>query len=242
VLPVLDRLSATAHLTALTNDEHSPLARRAHVLLPLLAGTEHTVATKTYVNSLALLWLLARHWSRALDTKAFDALKTVHDHMQTLLAQSSALVARWSERLGQAQAFVFIGTGLHAVTASQSAMMVMEWLKIPALSASVGAFRHGPIEIVQPGLGIVLFTAPGSSYPSTYRLAQELQSYGASVLLVEHGRTWLPDEPAPETLGLDENLTPLVDVLPVQLFIEALACERGIVPGFRHIEKIVSVI
>src|SRR5258706_282108 len=58
VAPVLDGLSPAARVTALTNDAGSPLARRAQAVLPLLAGDEQTVATKTFANSVAALWLL----------------------------------------------------------------------------------------------------------------------------------------------------------------------------------------
>jgi glucosamine--fructose-6-phosphate aminotransferase (isomerizing) len=237
--PLLDAAGAAVPVIALTNHEHSLLARRAQIVLPLLAGDEQTVATKTYANSVALLWLLARHWAGTLDTGAFEALEQARERLAGLLAEGAPVAERWIEKLGQAGSMAFIGAGLEAVTARQAAMIVMEWLRVPALSFSVGAFRHGPIEIAQPGVGCVLFAPPGPAYASTRRLAQELEAYGASVLVVENGHTLAPGEAGATGPALAGELRPLVDVAPVQLFVEALARRRGLGTGFRHIGKVV---
>jgi fructoselysine-6-P-deglycase FrlB-like protein len=71
-------------------------------------------------------------------------------------------------------------------------------------------------------------------------LAQELQGYGASVLLVERGHTRLPAEPGPGAGADDPDLVPILDVVPVQIFVEALARARRLAPGFRHIQKVVT--
>jgi glutamine---fructose-6-phosphate transaminase (isomerizing) len=244
VLPLLKRLGANTHVTALTNDAQSPLAQRAQVVLPLLAGEEHTVATKTWTNSLALLWLLQQRWTGGLASEAFAQLEQVAAYMAETVADAPALAERWTAQLGQARALAVIGAGTQAITARHAAMVIMEWLKVPAVSASVGAFRHGPIEIAQPGVGVIMFAAPGPAYASSCQLAQELEDYGTSVLLVEQGRTRRLSEPARgEPLPpLDSALLPIVDMLPVQLFAEALARARGQTPGFRHIEKVVTLI
>ncbi len=243
IAPLLASLPPEQPLVALTNDEHSPLAHRAQAVLPLLAGDEQLVATKTYVNSIALLWLLARHWSGTLNAGASDALNRVQGRLAALLAEGPALAGRWEETMLPAQTFVFIGSGQQAVTARQAAMMAMEWLKLPALSSTVGAFRHGPLEIAQPGLGVVVFVAPGPAYGSSCHLAQTLQGYGASVLVVENGRVRWPDEPpASDGLPPDESLSPLLDIAPVQILVEALGRRRSVPPGFRHIDKVAALL
>ena len=96
ILPVLDRLAAGAHVTALTNNGDSPLGQRAQAVLPLLAGDELTVATKTFTNSLAILWLLGRRWTDGHDPAGFDVLHAVADQMAQRLndaPQAGAAVA-----------------------------------------------------------------------------------------------------------------------------------------------------
>jgi glucosamine--fructose-6-phosphate aminotransferase (isomerizing) len=238
--PVLDRLAPGAHVTALTNALDSPLARRAHSVLPLMAGDEQTVATKTYANSLAALWLLRQHWTQGIGPAEAGALEAVADQLDALLEQAPRLASQWMQHLATARAYAVIGAGLPAITARHAAMLIMEWLKVPAVSASVGAFRHGPIEIAQAGLGVVIFVAPGPAYDSSCQLAQALAGYGASVLLVERGHTRLPAEPGVGDYPVDPDLAPILDVVPVQIFVEALARATGLAPGFRHIQKVVT--
>lgn len=119
-------------------------------------------------------------------------------------------------------------------------MIVSEWAKVPTLSASIGAFRHGVIEIAQSGLGAVVFAAPGRTHISACALATELSEYGAHVLIVENGHARSPAETASQEFVLDEFLSPILDVMPAQLFAEALAQHLGISPRFRHISKVVT--
>lgn len=240
VAPILERLPDGATLMAVTNDPHSPLARRAQVVLPLLAGAETAVATRTYLNSLAVLWLLARQWGGVRDGHEAAVLSRVITESERLLAHVDTLVERWLEVLDGTATLLFLGHGPHAATARQAAMMVSEWVKAPALSASVGAFRHGFIEIAGPGLGAVVFAAPGRSAGSARALARELASYGARVLVVEHGSTRGWDEVPAEATDLDEFLSPILDIIPAQLFVEALARRRNIAPGFRYISKVIT--
>jgi hypothetical protein len=38
----------------------------------------------------------------------------------------------------------------------------------------------------------------------------------------------------------NEFLTPMLDVIPAQLYAEALAAELGVPPGFRYLSKVVK--
>jgi glucosamine--fructose-6-phosphate aminotransferase (isomerizing) len=207
--------------------------------MPLLAGAETTVATKTYLNSLGTLWMLSECWLRH-STPRPDALRECASRIDDILARASDVAEDWLRRLHGAGMVVYAGHGAHGATARQAAMMQMEWVKTPALGTSIGALRHGPIEIAQPGLAVVLFAAAGPRYASTRRLGEELQRYGAQVVLVENGWACGLDETRRPGPALDEYLAPLVDIVPVQLYVEALARRHGVTPGFRHIGKVVT--
>jgi hypothetical protein len=58
--------------------------------------------------------------------------------------------------------------------------------------------------------------------------------------LIEHGHTRGLDEPANHTSELDEFLAPILDIIPAQLFADALARVRGVEPAFRYIGKVVT--
>jgi glucosamine--fructose-6-phosphate aminotransferase (isomerizing) len=237
VAALAELLPESTTLIAVTNDPHSRLAQHAHVVLPTLAGTEGGLATKTYVASLAVLWLLARGWAGA--PNGAPALLPIAEACAGLLADGEATAARWLDALGAAETIVFLGHGPQAATARQAAMMLAERARAAALGGSIGAFRHGPIELAQPGIGIVLLAGSGRARESALALADELCGYGAQVLLVAHGRT-SEREIADEPEQSDEFLAPILDIIPVQLFAEALANQRAIAPAFRYISKVAT--
>jgi glutamine---fructose-6-phosphate transaminase (isomerizing) len=229
-----------ARLVAVTNQPASPLAQAAQVILPLYAGNEDLVATKTYLNSQALLWYLVRQWTGNSQAGDLDILKRITESVENLLSEQDQLVSRLVDTFDVEQGILFLGHGPHAATARQSAMMLGEWPKVPALSAGIAAFRHGFIESVHPGMGVVVFASPGRTQASAQRLALELQDYGARVLVVQNGRIYLPGQTSSSDRHVDEFLSPMLDVIPIQLYADALAKLRGIEFGFRHISKVVQ--
>lgn len=232
VVPVFNSLSGSVEKIGITNDVDSPLGQYADSTLPLCAGSELTVATKTYLNSLALLGLLS-----GISTQA---LRDVALHVHNLLESAEQIRSLWLKTLAPMKMIYFLGHGPHAFTARQSAMMVGEWAKLPAMYASIGAFRHGFLEAMNPETAIVIFAPAGVSQQSAYDLAEELTGYGTTVLLVENGYTRRLDEPRTVAALEDELLSPMLDVIPVQLFVEALAREIGVGTGFRYISKVIK--
>jgi glucosamine--fructose-6-phosphate aminotransferase (isomerizing) len=240
IATIVAELPAARALVAVTNNPHSPLAQRAQLILPIQAGVESGVATKTYLNTLATLWLLARHWGGRSGGDEIRTLARLADACENLLAGAEAIATRWLDVLGAAEIIVFLGHGPHAATARQASMMLAERARVAAIGTSAGAFRHGPIEITQPGMGAVVFAASGPSGESARALAAELRQHGARVLIVEHGRARDHEEPEGAPSEFDEFLAPILDILPIQLFADALARQRGVEPKFRYIGKVVT--
>ena len=117
-----ERLKDGCRLVALTNDETSGLARSARLVLPMIAGHELSISTKTYVNTLAVLHLMAcslegqsalENGLASLDESA-ETMSSVDqraiDEAVSLLADASAIhfvargpamaAARWGEQAG----------------------------------------------------------------------------------------------------------------------------------------------
>jgi len=238
VIPVTDKLPDHTTLIAITN-ESSALAKRAKHVLPILAGSEALVATKTFVNSYAVLWMLSRQWIGAWDGSEFDTLAHLADVADQLL-NADEIAAHWLDLFGRVDTFIFAGHGPHYWTARQAAMMAGEWSKVSVLSTSIGAFRHGLIESVTPRTGLILFTAPGATLASTLKLANELNAHQVPVLIVSAGQTYLRTADVPDQVITDEFLSPLLDTITAQRFIQRLAEQRGVEPGFRYISKVVT--
>jgi glucosamine--fructose-6-phosphate aminotransferase (isomerizing) len=239
VLPFIRLLPPGVDLVAITNDPQSPLASSAQTVLPLMAGSEASVATRTFLNSLACLWLLAHGWQHGRAGQDSQVLLRLADRVEELLNPAAAAAAIWVETLSAAKQLFFLGHGPHMATARQAAMMLGEWAKHLSIGTSIGAFRHGLIEIVDAATNVVIFGASGATDPSALALAGELRSYGAAVLPVIEGKL-VPMGVDSAVREFDEMLSPFLDVIPAQLFAEAMARHLGIAPGFRHISKVVQ--
>jgi len=92
-----------AFTVAVTNDTDSELASSAEAVLPLSAGAERAVAaTKTYLNQVAALALLAGHCG-GQGTRVADGIRSVADQIE------HALPALEEQAQALALPFVFVG-------------------------------------------------------------------------------------------------------------------------------------
>ena len=229
---------------AVTNDEFSTVARHAGLVLPLHAGDEAAISTKTYTNTLALLLLMAG----ALESDAeldelFDLMGCVSG---ALLPENGDALAELAEFLLPGDAIAFVGRGPAFVTARQSALTFMEGARCLTSAFTGGDFRHGPFEAVGPDFRMVVFAPGGWTTTYSEALAREAASLGARVVLVtDHS---LPEQDNLRVLrianiaGPDaESLFPLIasGVMPVLLY--HLARARGTEAGeFRYGGKITT--
>jgi fructoselysine-6-P-deglycase FrlB-like protein len=87
---------------------------------------------------------------------------------------------------------------------------------------------------------MVVFASPGRSLSNSLALAEELHGYGVRVLLVQNGCTRELDEQEIQPIVWDEFLSPILDVIPTQLYAEALARYLGQRSGFRYLSKVAT--
>jgi glutamine---fructose-6-phosphate transaminase (isomerizing) len=232
---VADRLRASGHrrLIAVTNDPSSPMAAVSDVVLPILAGDEATVATKTWTTTFAVLGLLAR----ALADPA-SALPTVSSSVVRALATTVG-VQGLAEDAGAAMAgcsaVVVVGRGPALAAADYGALILKETAAIPAECLAGGSFRHGPLEIAGPAVGMVVLAPRGRTRDLCVRLAEETAGLGSPTWLVGDDDAGLPsttDRLRVTTLpAVDEAYAPLTMSVPIQRLAAILARERGRVPG-----------
>lgn len=236
--PLLGRLGKDTTLLGITNTPDSLLGKNAAKVFSQMAGVEDLIASKTYINSVALIWLMGQKLAGMDMQAAVKAVNEAADLAEKIIAYGKAAAQRLVNFYQTVKPLLFTGHGPHALTARQASMTSSEWAKIASLHAGVGAFRHGFIETVLPGFGAILFTAPGLTQESTLKLAVDLVGIGAKVLRIENGQVLEWNEPSPVS-NIDEFLSPVLDILPVQLFTGNLASTLEIPFGFRYISKVV---
>lgn len=230
---------------AVTNDQNSTLARDARIVLPLLAGPEETITTKTYTNTLALLRLM----EAALDgleatARLLDVLKQAAD---ALTMVDEACLAHAADQLMSGRRLThlaFVGRGDSLVSAQQCALTFSEGLKQLAQGFSGAAFRHGPFECVGPQVGLVVHIASERTAPLLYGLAQDAAERGSPVVVFDGSRqTHLSALCTVPVVRVDEEdtygLYPILAARSHNLLLHLLAQRLGITTGtFRYGQKV----
>ncbi len=215
---------------AITNKADSPLAKAAEYIIPLKVGRERSVAaTKTYTASLAALALFSgclNHEARTL-----DELEKVPDYMQQVL-QGVDDVHPSVQRYRYMDHCVVIGRGFNYATAFEISLKIKELTQIIAEPYSSADFLHGPIAIIREGFPVMMVAPSGPMLNDLTELIERIIEMHSELILISDvpeilGRANLAIRlPA----GIPEWLSPMVAVLPGQIFSLALAQARGLDP------------
>lgn len=215
---------------AITNDSSSPLAEQAEFIIPLHAQKERAIAaTKTYTSSLAALAMLScaleKNETRWLELeKAPDAIRATLDTVQQTIQHT--------ERYRYMGHCAVLGRGYNYATAFEVALKIKELTRIVAEPYSSADFRHGPIATVTQGFPVILVAPQGSISQDLKELFDQLRRLQAELLVISDDEEMLRDAQLPLRIptGLPEWLSPLVAVVPGQLFALNLAVARGLDP------------
>jgi glucosamine--fructose-6-phosphate aminotransferase (isomerizing) len=221
---------AGAFTVALTNDVGSDLAAAAEAVLPLAAGPERSVAaSKTYLNQIAALGLFAacaategRRFAEGIRATAdlLEEALPVLDEQARAVALSFASVGRM---------FV-VGRGIEFATAREIALKLLETCRVAAEPLTATALAHGPVAALDPLFPVWTIACDDQTLPAVIEAAERVRAAGAT--LVASGEAAaslagaayaLPVPRPPEPL-----LSPLLSVVPGQLFASALARARGL--------------
>jgi glucosamine--fructose-6-phosphate aminotransferase (isomerizing) len=213
---------------AITNEPDSSLARAADWTLSLQCGDEQAVAaTKTYTTSLAALALLSTAMNDDLPRRA--ELTQIPEYMWLTLHGLENSVRR-IERYRYVGRSAVIGRGFNYATAFEIALKVKELTRVVTESYSSADFLHGPISVIEPGFPLILVAPSGKVFGDLSSLATEAQRRGAELIVISDDDDLLQQAhlPLPLSANVPEWLSPLVAVLPGQLFAMHLALAKGL--------------
>jgi glucosamine--fructose-6-phosphate aminotransferase (isomerizing) len=215
---------------AITNDVSSPLAAQADHVIPLRAGEERAVAaTKTYTAQLAVLALLS--CALGEDGDRLAALQQVPSVLERVL-DGEQRIAWAAERYREMQRCVVLGRGYNYATAFEIALKLKELCYLDAEPYSPADLMHGPIAVVGSGYPALVVAPSGKMFGTMRELGAELKARGAELLVISDRQELLDEAVTPFPLpeGVPEWLSPLVAVVPGQLFALHLTLLKGFDP------------
>ena len=214
---------------AITNEPDSPLANAAELVLDIQAGTEKAVAaTKTYTTELMAIAMISAALNNSEERwKELTAVSKWAD--QTLASDKE--IAQMAQRYRYMSHCVVLGRGFNYATAFEWALKLKELTYLIAEPYSSADFQHGPIAMVEGGFPVLAVAPNGKVRESMQDMLTRLRKQKNAELVVISDNAdvlALAQSPIPLPPQIPEWLTPLVGILPAQLF----ACHLTEVKGY----------
>jgi glucosamine--fructose-6-phosphate aminotransferase (isomerizing) len=213
---------------AITNAAQSPLADRADFILDIQSGPERAVAaTKTYTGQLLAVGMLSA--ALANDSQMWQEMAQVPAWVAKVLEMDGVL-ARMAQRSRYMQRCVVLARGFNYATAFEWSLKLKELTYVIAEPYSSADFQHGPIAMLERGFPVMVIAPRGRVFSSLLDLLHRLRDDQQAELVVisdDDEALELADSAIPLPQGIPEWLSPLVSIVPAQLFAYHLTGVKG---------------
>ncbi|MEG3837459.1 MULTISPECIES: glutamine--fructose-6-phosphate transaminase (isomerizing) [unclassified Microcoleus] len=242
-----------ARMLGITNRTESSIAHMMPQVINTHAGIEVGVAaTKTFVTQLMAFYFLAldlAHQRQTISTERLaeiiTGLRQLPAEIEKFLEIQEQYVEELSHQFTDTQDFIFLGRGINFPIALEGALKLKEISYIHAEGYPAGEMKHGPIALLDAKVPVVAIAMPGSVYEKVLSNAQEAKARDARLIGVTPkqgvAEADIFDHVLPVPL-VDELLSPIVTVIPLQLLAYHIAARRGLdVDQPRNLAKSVTV-
>ncbi len=241
-----------AKIVSIVNVVGSMAARVSDGVIYMQAGPEIGVAsTKAFTTSLVDLYLLGMYLGQKrgrLDRERSLALAQDLAELPNLMGsvlsnghEYEALAQLFYEKAD----FLYLGRGINYPIALEGALKLKEISYIHAEGYPAGEMKHGPIALIDDHMPVMIIAIRDRVYEKIMGNVEEVKARNGIVLaLGTQGDTHLAEK-ADHVLyvpPLPELLSPVVTVIPLQLFAYHMAVRRGCdVDQPRNLAKSVTV-
>lgn len=220
----------------LVNVVGSSIAREVHAGAYCHAGPEIGVAsTKAFMAQLTVLSLVTlflgrqRGMSVVTGQRIAKELLALPQKVKAILAQADT-ISVLAKKYSQYRDFFFLGRKYNFPIAYEGALKLKEISYLHAEGYGAGDLKHGPIALIDEHFPSIMLAPQDSVYEKMISNIQEVKARNGLVLAIategdEQVKTIADDVIyIPKTL---EMLTPLLSVVPLQIFAYALADSLG---------------
>jgi len=225
---------------AVTNAPSSSLVKSADFCLVTRAGLEKAVtATKTFVSCLAASYLLSLELVEAFHPSApvgeevsalrqglLNSPQVVQDTIMMCEDRSKAI----AESLRQHSLFFLLGRGANYATALEGALKLKESSNVMAEGYAAREFLHGPMQLVNENTPVIAIST-SDDHDLVEPLSERFRRLGAPILRISDSSVAVDHEQQLSIArGMPEPISPLVFIVPIQLFAYYSAVSRGLDP------------
>ncbi len=240
-------------LLGITNRPESSLGHMVPHIINTLAGIEIGVAaTKTFTAQLMAFYALALDLAQRRQilpqenlASIIAGLRHIPKEIESTLETQEKLTEHLAHEFAETQDFIFLGRGINFPIALEGALKLKEISYIHAEGYPAGEMKHGPIALLDAKVPVVAIATPGSVYEKVISNAQEAKARDSrliGVTPVNHGEAADVFNDIIPVTEVDELLSPLLTVVPMQLLAYHIAARRGLdVDQPRNLAKSVTV-
>lgn len=244
--------SRGARCLAVTNAQGSSLAREVDDVLLLKAGPEIGVAaTKTFTGQLAVLYVLAIYIAKLRGTPSSVEEKRLVDGLQKLPYQIEGILERQeelrriAERYATSRDLLYLGRGRSFPIALEGALKLKEISYVHAEAYAAGEMKHGPIALLEKDVPVVVIAPRDKLYEKAFSNILEAKARKAPIFTIGTLGDKNVDEISDHVFSVpqtEEELTPFMTVIPLQIFAYYMARVRGCdIDQPRNLAKSVTV-
>ena len=242
-----------SRLLAITNRTDSAIARIVDCAIDTHAGMEIGVAaTKTFMGQLMAFYFFSLDLAHRRGTITPDrlseiiaGLKVLPSQIEVILETQEKYIEELSHSFLDTQDVIFLGRGINFPIALEGALKLKEISYIHAEGYPSGEMKHGPIALLDAKVPVIAITMPGKVYEKAISNAQEAKARDSHL----YGVVAASDKDAKEIFDkvlpvpdVDELLSPVLTVIPMQLMSYHIAAMRGLdVDQPRNLAKSVTV-
>lgn len=216
------------------------------------AGPEIAVAsTKAYVTQLIILYSIALHLADLRETISNEEIEKIKTEMLLLpdkvqrILDNKEEIQKFASKHYNEKDMYFLGRGMDYGVAMEAALKLKEISYIHSEAYAGGELKHGTIALIEKGIVVVALFTQEKLVDKMVSNIQEVLTRGAEVLGVmcekdSYNKELIESKIIiPDTLDI---LTPVLSVVPLQLFAYYVSKARGLdVDKPRNLAKSVTV-
>ncbi len=241
-----------ARVIVITNVVGSSMAREADDVFYTWAGPEIAVAsTKAYVTQMVALDILALHLAKLKGTITKEEGEEFKKELLALpgkvedALKHKEVIQKFASKNYHVKDMFFLGRGVDHAVALEGALKLKELSYIHAEAYAGGELKHGPIALIEEGTPVVVIATQEKIFDKMVSNIKEVTTRGAQVLAFATEGHEEIEKSVSSALYVQKThplLTPVVAIVPLQLFSYYMALEKGCdVDKPRNLAKSVTV-
>ncbi|KML46694.1 glucosamine--fructose-6-phosphate aminotransferase [Burkholderia cepacia] len=237
---------------AICNVATSTIARNAPLRFLTRAGTELGVAsTKAFTTQLVALFVLTLTLAQLrgrLDTAQvamhLKQLRALSGRISHALALETQIMG-WAAQFARTENALFLGRGIHFPIAMEGALKLKEVSYIHAEGYAAGELKHGPLALVTSAMPVVTIAPDDRLFQKLKSNMAEVRARGGRLYVLAGNQLEIDADRDTHLIRVRESgdlLSPIVNVIPLQLLAYHVGCARGAdVDKPRNLAKSVTV-